>query len=76
MHVTAQVDHAISAAIALPEPAEKPVAGATLALAGHLLPVPDDHHRPAQEGQAVPVHRDPHGGLSLARRSDDIAWPT
>lgn len=73
MHVTARVDHAISAAIALPEPTEKPVAGAALALElglsyPYLLTIID----PLKKAGLATVRRGPHGGLSLARRSDDI----
>ena len=73
MHVTARVDHAISAAIALPEPTEKPVPGATLALElglsyPYLMTIID----PLKKAGLATVRRGPRGGLSLARRSDDI----
>lgn len=73
MHVTARVDHAISAAMMLPEPSEQPVAGAVLAEElgisyPYLMTIID----PLKKAGLATVRRGPGGGLSLSRRSADI----
>ena len=73
MHVAARVDHAISAALVLPEPSDPPVAGAVLAdelglSYPYLMTIID----PLKKAGLARVRRGPQGGLSLARRSDDI----
>jgi len=73
MHMAARVDHAISAALVLPEPSEPPVAGAALAdelglSHPYLMTIVD----PLKKAGLARVRRGPQGGLSLARRSDDI----
>jgi Rrf2 family iron-sulfur cluster assembly transcriptional regulator len=73
MQVAARVDHAISAAIVLPEPSEQPVAGAALAEElGISYPYLMTIIEPLKRAGLARVRRGPHGGLSLARRSDDI----
>ncbi|HEY5784783.1 MAG TPA: Rrf2 family transcriptional regulator [Microlunatus sp.] len=73
MHVAARVDHAISAVLVLPEPCDPPVAGAALAdelglSYPYLMTIID----PLKKAGLARVRRGPQGGLSLARRSDDI----
>ena len=73
MHMTARVDHAISAVLVLPEPTDAPVAGAALAEElgisyPYLMTIMD----PLKKAGLARVRRGPQGGLSLARRSDDI----
>lgn len=73
MHVPARVDHAISAALVLPEPSDEPVAGATLAEElglsyPYLMTIID----PLKKAGLARVRRGPNGGLSLARPSSDI----
>jgi len=73
MHVAARVDHAISAALVLPEPSEPPVAGAALAdelgiSYPYLMTIID----PLKKAGLARVRRGPQGGLSLARGSHDI----
>jgi Rrf2 family protein len=73
MHMTARVDHAISAALVLPEPSEPPVAGAALAdelgiSYPYLMTIID----PLKKAGLARVRRGPQGGLSLARGSHDI----
>jgi Rrf2 family protein len=73
MHVAARVDHAISAALVLPEPCEPPVAGAALAdelgiSYPYLMTIID----PLKKAGLARVRRGPQGGLSLARGSADI----
>ena len=73
MHMAARVDHAISAALVLPEPSEPPVAGAALAdelgiSYPYLMTIID----PLKKAGLARVRRGPQGGLSLARGSADI----
>jgi Rrf2 family protein len=73
MHMAARVDHAISAALVLPEPSEPPVAGAALAdelgiSYPYLMTIID----PLKKAGLARVRRGPQGGLSLARGSHDI----
>ena len=80
MHMAARVDHAISAALVLPEPSEPPVPGAALAdelgiSYPYLMTIID----PLKKAGLARVRRGPQGGLSLARRSDaitlaDVVW--
>ncbi len=73
MHMAARVDHAISAALVLPEPSEPPVAGAALAdVLGISYPYLMTIMDPLKKAGLARVRRGPQGGLSLARRSDDI----
>ena len=73
MHVAARVEHAISAALVLPEPCDPPVAGAALAdelgiSYPYLMTIID----PLKKAGLARVRRGPQGGLSLARGSADI----
>lgn len=73
MHRAARVDHAISAALVLPEPCDPPVAGAVLAdelglSYPYLMTIID----PLKKAGLARVRRGPQGGLCLARRSEDI----
>ena len=73
MHMAARVDHAIGAALVLPEPSEPPVAGAALAdelgiSYPYLMTIID----PLKKAGLARVRRGPQGGLSLARGSEDI----
>ncbi|GAA3697396.1 hypothetical protein GCM10022204_11760 [Microlunatus aurantiacus] len=73
MHRVARVDHAISAALVLPEPGERPVPGAALAdelglSYPYLMTIID----PLKRAGLARVRRGPQGGLSLARRPDEI----
>lgn len=73
MQVAARVDHAISAALVLPEPNDPPVAGAALAdelglSYTYLMTI----IAPLKKAGLAHVRRGPQGGLSLARRSADI----
>lgn len=73
MQVAARVDHAISAALVLPEPNDPPVAGAALAdelglSYTYLMTI----IAPLKKAGLARVRRGPQGGLSLARRSADI----
>ncbi|HEU4546246.1 MAG TPA: Rrf2 family transcriptional regulator [Microlunatus sp.] len=80
MHMAARVDHAIGAAMVLPEPSEPPVPGAALAdelgiSYPYLMTIID----PLKKAGLARVRRGPQGGLSLARRSDaitlaDVIW--
>lgn len=74
MHVAARVDHALSAAMVLPEPTEHPVAGAALATElglsyPYLMTIID----PLKKAGLATVRRGPNGGLSLARPSSEIS---
>lgn len=73
MHVAARVEHAISAAMRLPEPSEPPVSGAALADdLGISYPYLMTIIEPLKKAGLAKVRRGPHGGLSLARTSAEI----
>ena len=73
MHVAARVDHAISAALMLPEPTDQPVAGAVLAeQLGISYPYLMTIIEPLKKSGLASVRRGPNGGLSLARPSGEI----
>ena len=73
MHVAARVDHAISAALVLPEPSEEPMSGAVLSERigvsyTYLMTIIAS----LKKAGLARVQRGTNGGLSLARSASDI----
>ena len=73
MHVAARVEHALSAAMALPEPSDRPIAGSVLAEElGISYPYLMTIIGPLKKAVLARVRRGPRGGLSLARPAAEI----